>query len=645
MTLRARIMLSFLPLIALLTGVGGIGLVQLSRTGSRIDAILKENYASVQAMFRLNEALERMDSSFQFALSSDNPEQEHEARTRFESNWKTVQEQFRIEENNITVLPTEQELVDRLRPLKDEYWRRGVAFFTLPRGSPERHVAYYGPKPRDHAPAAGGLKAQFEKLKGIAAEILELNRENMEQARDQAMDTARTSVVGFGVGLAALVAFVLAIGWYLQRYILDPIQAVTEAAQKIGLSGQLDQSVPVHGHDELGRLAEAFNAMTRQLVVYRRSNLDRMLRAQRTAQATIDSFSDPVLVVDLAGRVELANPTARLLLGVGPDSPGEPGPVWQPPEPLRQPVADALRLQQTYQSEGFDQVVTFRFESEDHTYLPQVRPIRDPNGDTLGAAVVLNDVTRFRLLDQFKSDLVATVSHELKTPLTSVRLAVHVLLEETVGSLTPKQTELLVDARDNAERLLTLIDQLLALAHIQRPQDRSVMQSTDPIELIRQAADAIRPRTDDKHLTLELQESEPLPRVAVDHARFSQALGNLLNNAVTYTPAGGKVTVSADQTADGKVRFTISDTGVGIPSEYHSHIFDRFFRIPGHSDETGTGLGLAIVKEVVTAHGGDIAFRSVPAKGTTFEITLPAWRSEQPAPARTSPEHLAGSTD
>jgi signal transduction histidine kinase/HAMP domain-containing protein len=611
MKLRTRILLSFVPLIALLGGLGAIGLVQLDRTGGRIDAILKENYASVQAMFRLSEALERMESSFQLALVSQDSEQDREAYSRFVANWLIVQEQYRIEDNNITILPREQELVDQLRPLKDDFKTRGEAFFALPRGSEQRKQAY---------PA---LKKEFIEIKKVAGEILEINRLNMEQARDNARATTHVSLIGFGIGLLAVVLLIFGIAGYLLRAILIPIWTVTEAAQAIGGSGQLDRAVPVHGRDELGQLAEAFNAMTRQLLVYRRSNLDRMMRAQRTAQATIDSFPEPVLVVDPGGRVELANPSARLLFGVGPTTTGEPGPTWQPPEALRQPVSEALRVQKTYQPEGFDQAVTFRLESEDHTYLPQVRPIRDSDGDTLGAAIVLNDVTRFRLLDQFKSDLVATVSHELKTPLTSVRLALHVLLEETVGPLTPKQTELLVDARDNAERLLKLIDQLLALAHIQRPQDRSVIHPTDPVVLLRQAADAIRPRTEDKHITLVITDTGPLPPVAVDPARLAQALDNILNNAVTYTPAGGRVTLSSSLGPDQRIHLTIADTGVGIPLEYQSHVFDRFFRIPGHSDEAGTGLGLAIAKEVVTAHAGEISCQSEPGKGTTFQIRLP----------------------
>src|SRR5262249_10532412 len=159
----------------------------------------------------------------------------------------------------------------------------------------------------------------------------------------------------------------------------------------------------------------------------------RLLRAQRTAQATIDSFPVPVLVVDPAGCVELANPAARQVLGVVPrgSAPGF-GVPWQPPEPLRQPLARALQAQEPYLPEGFGRPIVFRGGTQEHFFLPRLLPISDPYGNALGAGVLLLDVTRFRLLDQIKSNLVGTVSHELKTPLTSVRLAVHLLLEEAV---------------------------------------------------------------------------------------------------------------------------------------------------------------------------------------------------------------------
>ena len=410
--------------------------------------------------------------------------------------------------------------------------------------------------------------------------------------------------------------------WYLLRSILGPIRAVTEAAQEIG-AGRLEQEVPVLTHDELGQLAQTFNAMTRQLRGFRQTNLARLVRVQRTGQATIDSFPDPIFVLDPEGRVELANPAARALLGVSTPTDGESGSIWLAPEQLREPVHQALVAQQAHLTESFDQVVTFQAGGEDRAYLPQIRPIRDPDGDTLGAAIVLNDVTRFRVLDQFKSDLVATVSHELKTPLTSVRLAIHVLLEETVGPLTAKQTELLVDARENAERLLRLIEHLLALARLQRPEHSSTVQAIDPVALLRQAAETAMARAGDKHVDIVLADGTPVPAVAGDAERLSLALANLLDNAVTYTPAGGTVTLGAEA-VNGNIVLTVHDTGVGIPADHLPHVFEKFFRVPGHSVEGGTGLGLSIVKEIVTAHHGEVTCESQPGVGTTFRITLPA---------------------
>ena len=212
--------------------------------------------------------------------------------------------------------------------------------------------------------------------------------------------------------------------------------------------------VPVLSRDELGQLAEEFNAMARQLRITGRPTMPACSGAQRTSQATIDSFPDPVLVVDPEGRVEMANPAAQQLFGIAArPNEAQPDVVWQPPEGLRAAApggpaepADlpAARVRPRPSS--------FASAARTIAFCRAVLPIRDPFGHTLGAAVLLQDVTRFRLLDQVKSDLVATVSHELKTPLTSVRLALHLLLEETVGPLTPKQTELLLDARDNAER-------------------------------------------------------------------------------------------------------------------------------------------------------------------------------------------------
>jgi signal transduction histidine kinase len=231
-------------------------------------------------------------------------------------------------------------------------------------------------------------------------------------------------------------------------------------------------------------------------------------------------------------------------------------------------------------------------------------------------------VTRFRLLDQVKSDLVATASHELKTPLTSVRLALHLLLEEAVGPLTPKQTELLLDARDNAERLLAMVNNLLDLARLEGGRKHLDLEPEAPATLLRAAAEALRPRADDKGVAVAVEAADDLPAVAVDVQRLEHALGNLLDNALAYTERGGRITLSA-AADDGRVTLAVADTGVGIPPEHLPHVFERFFRIPGRGSG-GTGLGLAIVREIVTAHGGTVTCESRPGEGTVFRIRLPA---------------------
>ena len=287
--------------------------------------------------------------------------------------------------------------------------------------------------------------------------------------------------------------------------------------------------------------------MAHHLRDYRQSQSAYLLRAQRTSQATIDSFPDPVLVVDSEGRVEMANPAARRLLGVAQREREQPASgTWQPPEQLREQLNDALLGQRDYLPEGFDQIVLLGESGRERAFLPRILTIRDPNGRTLGAAVLLQDVTRLRLLDQMKGDLVATASHELKTPLTSVRLAVHLLLEESTGPLTPKQTELLLDARENSERLLAMVNNLLDLARLEQGWRQLDVHPASPVSLLRDAADAVHVRAQDKKVVVAIEVPDALPSVAVDKERIGHALRNLVDNALTYTDAGGRIGLSAE---------------------------------------------------------------------------------------------------
>ena len=234
---------------------------------------------------------------------------------------------------------------------------------------------------------------------------------------------------------------------------------------------------------------------------------------------------------------------------------------------------------------------------------------------------MLQDVTRLRLLDQVKSNLVATASHELKTPLTSLRLAVHLLLEESIGPLNPKQTELLLDARENSERLLAMINNLLDLARLEQGSRQLDLEPASPGTLL-----ATLPIASVREPTIKASNSRS---TSLPHCRrsLSTSRGSATRCGICWTThslilTAGEPSVSARADAS-EVILSVSDTGCGIPLESVPHVFEKFFRVPGQSRGGGTGLGLAIVHEIVTAHGGSVECESQPSVGTTFRLRLP----------------------
>lgn len=613
MTFRRRILVAMVPLFLLLIVLGATGTLLIYHLGRQVDDIIHENYNSVVYMRDLNEALERIDSSFQFALAG----RERQSRDQYDAYWASFERSLDLQRHNITIHPREDELTARLTGLSQRYRKLGDAFFKSP---PRERDALYFDKNKDRSP--GGLLATFQQIKDVSRDILLLNEKNMFDVDDATKSLARRSLIWYGVGLACGIVLAALLMAGTIRTIVAPVRAVTESATAIG-AGNLDQVVPITSDDELGRLAEAFNTMSRQLREFRQSHKAQLIRAQRTSQATIDSFPEPVLVVDWERRVEMANPAARRLFGLPQRTGGDaPPPIWEPPPALREPLAAALQEQREYVPEGFDKVVVLQQGEQSQSYLPRVLPIRDAASATLGAAVLLENVTRFRLLDEVKTNMVATVSHELKTPLTSIRLVLHLLLEEQAGPLAPKQLELLVDARDNAERLLAMINNLLDLARLEHGGSQLCLELESPGELLRAAYEEYLPRARDRGVELLLEEPGCMAGLPLDKERMQHALGNLLDNALAHTPQGGCITLSAEAASDGVV-LSVTDTGSGIPAEYLPHIFERHFRVPGDPAPNGSGLGLAIVREIVAAHRGTVECRSTPGKRTVFRMLLP----------------------
>jgi NtrC-family two-component system sensor histidine kinase KinB len=223
--------------------------------------------------------------------------------------------------------------------------------------------------------------------------------------------------------------------------------------------------------------------------------------------------------------------------------------------------------------------------------------------------------------DEIKKDLFSTISHQLKTPLTSIRMALHLLLEENVGGLNEKQADLLVSAREESERLNGIIEDLLDIRRLESGSVKLSLTPVSPHDLIEEATGPLFRLAQDKGIRLEIDLPADLPDVCADRSRILYVFTNLLANAIKYSPIGSVVRLSAKMDGE-KVLFSVSDNGCGIPKKYQKRIFEKFFRVPGQSTTAGAGLGLSIAKEIITAHNGQISFTSAQGQGSIFSFCL-----------------------
>lgn len=609
-TLRTRLLIGITPLLAITIALGLWGVGMFYRLGGAIDVILRENYRSVLAAQNMKESLERIDSALLFATSG----QESRAKEQFAEFRPLFERNLKIEQGNVTI-EGEQALADDLAKLYGNYLTRIDAFFVLKEADVVGRTKLYFSQ----------LLPTFNRIKDKADAILSINQANMEQMDRQARATADASIRWMTVALIVSAAVATIIAVALSRSLLVPIRAVTHAARGMA-RGDLEQVVPVSSKDELGELGAAFNSMATTIREFNLAGTAKLMRAQKTAQATIDSFPDPVVVVDPAGTVERANPAARRLLGATPtDSSAIP---WSPPTMLKDPLNSVLKGNADFLPTSFESAVCLRDDGQERFLLPRVLAIHDEHDALLGAAVVMSDVTRFRMLDQLKSDMVSTVSHELKTPLTSMQMVVHLLLEEVVGPLTSKQIELLLAARQDSERLLAMVNDLMDLTRIEQGRVRLDLAPEPPSELVSKCLGRFEAKAKEKDIMLAGSVDFGLPPVNVDQERIDHVFDNLVGNALKFTPKGGTIRVTAKE-AGAFIEFAVTDTGEGIPPEHLGRIFEKFYRVPGSSSQGGAGLGLAIVREILASHGGSVDVASEPGRGSTFSFRLPISPSER----------------
>jgi signal transduction histidine kinase len=613
--LRTRLFLYLTPFAVILLGIGVYAIVLFARLASSVDDSVTNTYQGFTAASAMSLALAGMDREVSWVIAGPrsgdkgNPA-ESPKRSIDQNAFSEHRKQFEASLALLLKASTLPGEMDLTRQVATNYQAFLKAVDTI--GSTNSSSTNSPGNPRNVYEQAVVPSGQMMNL--LLEKIHDLNHRAMLETSQNIRAITREVTRLMIIGTVFALLFSAYAGYRLSRSILQPIQLLTQATRELG-EGRLGQLVPVASRDEVGELALAFNKMAAQLQEYRQSTSEKIVRVHRTMETTLASFPDPIFVLSKEGSIELKNPAADDLVS----SLQLKG---QLPDRLQAIARKTLESGENFLPNSFKEVISFRIRAEDKFFLPRVLAMRSKENALFGVAVVLYDVTRFRLLDAAKTDLVATVSHELKSPLTSVRMVLHILLEKTVGALTAKQDELLKAARNDTERLLRILNDLLDLARLDEGHAGLRKEPVAPSELLAGVLQEMTDKFTAKNLNVNFIVEPDLPAVMVDRQRINHVFTNLMSNAIKHSPVDGEILLRAKPSENNEVEFSITDQGPGIPEEYHSRIFERFFRVPGQA-KSGAGLGLSIAREITVAHGGHIGVKlEPPGEGCTFYVVL-----------------------
>jgi NtrC-family two-component system sensor histidine kinase KinB len=614
MSLRAKLLFSYLVFVAALVVLGGWGAWRLREMGGVSRRIISNNYDSVVAAQEMKESLERQDSAALFALMGARDKamaQLREHRARFDGNLQKA-------ENNITEIG-EPEALEAIRRDRDTYYQMFDAFLAKLKTTGTARLAAQAEELSERDEYFTHLEPQFNKLRAECEHLLQLNQRAMLAKSAAAAGVAQLWFYRTLLVAGVFVAAGLWLAFFLANRIVEPLRQLTATTAKMA-GGDLDARVPVNSQDEVGVLATEYNRMAERIRQLRSSDMGKLLIAQQTTEAAIDSLYDPVIVTDGEGCVTKLNPAAEEIFGSEKENTGRHVGEVARDARIAGAVAEALESQRPVAGEGMSSVLPLAVDGSERAFRLRTTPMRDSGDHLLGAVTILEDITHLREIDRIKSEFIATASHELRTPLTSVQMGVHLLLEGALGELTDNQNEVLQACRQDCERLDKLMRDLLDLSRIEAGESQPQLAPVRTRDLIATVAEELRSQVEAKRLKLRVELAVDRQQVEVDRTQIERVISNLVINALRHTKQG-EIKISAEQ-RDSYVAVSVCDTGSGIPTEYLPHIFDKFVQVPD-APTGGAGLGLTISKSIVEAHGGQISVQSQVGRGTTFTFTLP----------------------
>ena len=458
-------------------------------------------------------------------------------------------------------------------------------------------------------------------------EIMKLNMIAIKEKSDIAKHTAETANLWIAVTgtLCFLIAFNLLVN--LPNNIANPIKELTASIKEIA-NKNYSQRVHFMNHNEYGDLAKSFNTMAQKLEEYSNSNLHKLSFEKKRLETLINNMHDPIIGLDNDGLVLFANDEALKIMGLkSEDVIGElASSLALTNDLMRSLIIKELESdiknprQKSLPMKIFADGKESYFEKE--TVTITIQSTGDDQTTTIGDVIILRNITVFKELDFAKTNFIATVSHELKTPIASIKLSLQLLEKPETGKINEEQEQLIESIKEDSQRLLKITGELLDMAQLETGNIHLSIEKSNPYQMVKYAIDAVKVRADQKEIELIIDGEDELPDVKADSEKTGWVLINFLTNAITYSSNQSKIIVKLKR-ENSQVVFQVVDSGKGIDKRYKDKVFDKYFQIPG-SNKSGTGLGLAISKEFIEAQSGTIGVECELGLGSTFYFKLTA---------------------
>lgn len=469
---------------------------------------------------------------------------------------------------------------------------------------------------------AGDTKAEFikvvEKIKSISKKsdaILEINHVLLNRAVNNVEEITQTATIFILVILIGAIAISIVFGTNFSDYVVRPLQKLRNSVEHIA-EGHFEEKIEIdENSDEIVALAEEFNKMSDRLQRYEQLNLNKLLFEKKKSELTIESMNEPVLMVDDNYNILIANKTFMEVFG---DKYNIGGKLK---ELLSSSFAGTSGAESKNVYDSSDTLSVKDSAGNQKLFKVIAESLEIPESGMRGKVIVFNDITRYQELDRMKSEFIAKVSHELKTPLTSLGMALGIIEEGVVGKLTDKQNELVVSMKEDYERLNKLVYEILELTKLEANSGKLEFEKIPASKLAEHVSKKFSILAAEKNISLEVIDESDGVSINCSYDYLLSAVENLVSNSLRFTPPLGYIHYR-QKVEEKNLIIEISDTGIGIGPENLKLIFDKFIQID-NSAPGSLGLGLSIAKEVIEIHKGEIKAFSDLGKGSTFQIKLP----------------------